>query len=173
MNARAKLSGPGGLEKQEEVRALAQSIWQSARPAASHPWLDSRGCPGAGLKQRNGRIIVPMFDFAGQLWNLQFIGPDGGARCLHGGRIFGVFHRIGDPQSDSVILAARFADAARAQSRDGGQALACVTPWNVRNVATIIRAFAPHARISFAPMHPERERPEAPSGFTGIEGGAQ
>lgn len=167
MNAVRSPSVGAMIAQQEEARALAVSIWDRAGPVDHHPWLSALGLSASGLRQRGDRIIVPLRDFTGALWNVQLIGPGGGARCLHGGRVFGLFYRLGDPNADHVTLAARFVDAASAHAARGVTALACVTPWNVRNVAMVLRALSPRVRIDYAPDA------SAGSALSSMNGGGQ
>lgn len=87
---------------EERVRTEAEAakdaldLWTSAEPASSdHPYLLRKQLYSKQLHQRGDRLLVPMFDATGNLWNLQRISPDGSKRFLRGARTEGLFTVIG------------------------------------------------------------------------------
>lgn len=71
--------------RHKEAAARAARIWASAEPAsASHPYLVRKGITPGIARQHLGALVLPVVDFTGQLWGLQFIQPDGSKRFLPG-----------------------------------------------------------------------------------------
>lgn len=80
---------------ESEAAVEALEMWQRAAPAsADHPYVVKKRLDPSPLRQLGDKLLVPMVDSAGKLWNLQRIGPDGTKRFLRGGRVEGLFHLI-------------------------------------------------------------------------------
>ena len=75
---------------------LAQPLWDKSAPASPrHPYATRKKLPVEGLREtRDGKLLLPLRDSAGMLWNLQRIFPDGKKRTLPGGRVTGLFYDI-------------------------------------------------------------------------------
>ena len=73
-------------EQEARHREAAQRgkwAWEHAKPAsASHEYLQRKGIAPGIARQRGGALVLPVQDFTGQLWGLQFIAPDSGKRFL-------------------------------------------------------------------------------------------
>lgn len=86
-------------KKQRQSERLGASrraweMWRAAKPAGDHPYLVRKGLPGIGLRERDGKLLVPMVDAAGTIWNVQTILADATKRFLKGGRVRGCFFEI-------------------------------------------------------------------------------
>lgn len=78
-----------------EAAVEALEMWGRAAPAsADHPYVMKKRLDPAPLRELDGKLLVPMVDSAGKLWNLQRIAGDGTKRFLRGGRVEGLFHLI-------------------------------------------------------------------------------
>src|SRR5205807_3004433 len=85
-------------KSQAKARARAAKIWDSAANAPSnHPYLATKGISAHGLRFDHDELVVPMYDSAGVLHNLQFIAADGAKNFLFGGRVTGCHHILGEP----------------------------------------------------------------------------
>jgi hypothetical protein len=85
-------------ERRHEAANKAAEIWQSAAPASNdHPYLVLKAVRAHGLRQTDGRLILPVHDSDGRLQSLQLIGADGVKRFLAGGRVAGGHHLIREP----------------------------------------------------------------------------
>ena len=82
----------------EDIRTATQarSMIDMASPAPpSHPYIRRKGIGHHGLLQdRAGRLVVPMRDAAGEVWNVQLIKGDGFKWYLKG-RKHGLWHMLG------------------------------------------------------------------------------
>lgn len=138
----------GRSARHDGAREAAQRLWNQSPPAGRHPWLNERGIAAHGLRQRSGRLLVPMTDVSGALWNLQFIGAGGATRMLHGGRIFGLFHRIGAACAGVQHIAEDYATAAMVHAETGEPCAVAFMLWNLRPVALSLRGISPRARLT-------------------------
>jgi putative DNA primase/helicase len=84
-------------EAQGAAAVLALARWSAAGPVdPRHAYLVRKGLTGEGLRQTGNRLLVPMHDTAGRLWNVQTIAPDGFKQFQRGGRIEGLLCIIGE-----------------------------------------------------------------------------
>jgi putative DNA primase/helicase len=84
-------------DRDQRGRVSAIERWHAAGPAeANHPYLVEKNLPADHrLRQFGDSLLVPMYDAAGDLWNLQRIYPDGSKR--YGlGRAAGLMLHLGD-----------------------------------------------------------------------------
>ena len=71
--------------RHKEAAARALRIWTDSAPAAArHPYLVRKGIAPGIARQHLGALVLPVVDFAGQLWGLQFIDEQGGKRFISG-----------------------------------------------------------------------------------------
>ena len=119
------------LHEQQEAAARCRARWERSNPAnASHPYLVRKRVPGEGLRQDGNRLLVPMFDADGVLWNLQAIAPDGSKRFATGGRQAGLFCVIGEP-GDVLLVGEGFATCAAARRASGYSAAVAFSAANL------------------------------------------
>lgn len=151
------MSAVDRVERQRGAASLAASLWQSSPAAGAHAYLSEHEIEAHGLRQRGGRLVVPMRDASGELWNLQFIGPGGGRpKMLHGGRVFGLFHLIGSP-GDRLHIAEDYATAARIFAHTGEPTAVAFALHNLRPVALSLREAFPAAKLTI--WLPDRRAP--------------
>ena len=72
----------------------AQELWSCAAPAMWHPYLKRKRVLPLGIRQRNDRLVIPMYDVAGHLRNCQTIDADGNKRFLPGGTTKALYYLI-------------------------------------------------------------------------------
>jgi RecA-family ATPase len=139
----------------ETVAATAREIWAKAQYANSaHGYLKKKGVGAHNLKvDHDGRLLVPLYDIDGNLWNLQTIAPDGSKRFLKGGRVKGLLHILGDrdPGAPGLVICEGLATAA--SIREACNTLQCAIAFNAGNLAPVARALRqswPAARIVIA-----------------------
>ncbi|MBF0310175.1 MAG: toprim domain-containing protein [Magnetococcales bacterium] len=122
----------------EEAALRATGIWQEAIPAdPRHPYLIRKYVQPHGIQQSRGALVVPVCDFEGRIWSLQFITPDGSKRFLSGGRKRGLFYRIGPDinPAGTLLLAEGFATAATLHEETGFPVLVAFDAGNLQPVA--------------------------------------
>lgn len=122
--------------KLEEVRAL----WKKALPASpDHPYLSKKEIPPHTCRvTKEGVLLVPGQNLAGQLLSLERIGKDGKKRHL--GIKKGAFCLIGNLEEEKpVVVAEGYATACTLSEISGFPALACFGATNVLEVVKLLK----------------------------------
>lgn len=94
--------------RQAELEASldARDMWSRAMPAdPQHPYAARKKLVAERLRQDGSKLLIPMLDAKGTLWNLQRISTDGAKRFLEGGRIHDLFMIIGEVSRESTEVA--------------------------------------------------------------------
>lgn len=127
----------------EVVSDTVAAIWESAAPAtADHPYLKRKGVGAHGARVTgDGRLIVPLYDDAGELSSLQYISADGDKKYHPGGATGGCFWSIGTDSGDVVYLAEGFATAATIHEVTNKAVFVAYSAANLVKVAGTIRKF--------------------------------
>lgn len=130
--------------RQQAAADFAQRLWHHS-PAANpaHAYLAAKRLQPHGLREHRGELLVPLFDAAGALVNLQRIGADGGKRFLFGGQVLGVFHLLGqvEPGRRLLVCEGWATGATLFEHYEGADAVACaMNAGNLRPVAQALRA---------------------------------
>ena len=124
-----------------EASLDAQEIWGSAMPArADHPYVAKKRIHPAPLRQAGDKLLVPMYDPEGKLWNLQRIAPDGSKRFLRGGRTESLFCIIAPEQlGQTVYIGEGYATLSAAHRASGEM---CVVAFSAKNLLPVARIWA-------------------------------
>jgi putative DNA primase/helicase len=132
----------GERQANERQAALdASEMWQRAKPAtADHGYIARKLIDPTPLRQLGSSLLVPMFDSAGLLWNLQRIAPDGEKRFLRGGRVVDLFCLIGEFKgATQASLGEGYATMDAAHQATG---MPCVVTFSTKNLPRVARIFA-------------------------------
>lgn len=133
--------------RHQEAREKAAAIWQAAQPATeNHPYIVRKGIKPHGVRAYKDALVVPMFDAAGELHNLQFVGADGQKRFLTGGQVKGCYFTIGKPDG-ALCIAEGYATGASIHEATGYAVAVAFNAGNLEAVAKALRAKFPEARI--------------------------
>ena len=163
----ASISAAMEAEAKKEAAGAAQAekLWKAGRPAhPKHAYLAKKGIKPGFLRQApagtiaimndgkrvaiGGRLLVPMRDVDGKLWNVQMIARDGGKMFLPG-RKKGLMTVIGKETDPSLPL--MFATGyATADTLHNTTALRTVVAFDDGNLMPVVHAV--HAK------HPERDK---------------
>ena len=94
-------------KNQEKAVGIARKDWAAAKPAPpDHPYLANKKVKAHNLRvHADGRLLVPMRDVTGELWNLQRIDATGEKKFLPGGRTTGLSYSIGPDPGEIVVIA--------------------------------------------------------------------
>lgn len=112
----------------------AERIFAASSDASpSHPYLIKKGIGPEGFRQEGRRLVVPMRDVAGKLWNVQRIGSDGFKAFLKGGRVDGLMWIVGKP--DGVVCIGEGAGTMAAVRRATGHAV--VAAFSAKNLEPV------------------------------------
>jgi putative DNA primase/helicase len=137
----------------EDAATLARRMWAEASVSGQSGYLVRKAVRAYGVRfMRDGTLLVPMIDSAGELQNLQRIASskpsDGRPEKLYlpGGRKSGLLHWIGDPYGAKVLLLAEgYATAASVHEATGRPVAVAFDAGNLVHVAREVRARAPAA----------------------------
>ncbi|KEO87818.1 hypothetical protein EH30_00110 [Erythrobacter sp. JL475] len=132
--------------KQDAAAKQAQALWKAAIGAdPAHGYLTAKGLAPFGIRQSGAALLVPMFDPAFAIWNLQRIAPDGGKRFLSGGRVDGLFwpHAMhladGRASPGPLVIGEGFATVAAIHEATGYAVAAAMSARNLEPVARAMR----------------------------------
>ena len=138
-----------------DAAARALRIWKDSAPASpAHPYLVRKGIAPGIARESRGALVLPVKDFTGQLWGLQFIAPDSGKRFLSGMKKSGCYIPIGGRLDDSraIYLVEGWATGMTIQAmKPTVQVAACCDAGNLLSVATEARRRFPALDIVIAP----------------------
>lgn len=131
----------------EAAAARAAALWDGAAPAsAAQPYLVRKGMAPDGLREHAGRLLVPMRDVPGRLWNVQRIAPDGSKWFLPGARVGGVAWWRGKP-GPTIAIGEGAATMAAVHAATGWCAVAAMMSGNLLAAALAVRVASPNARL--------------------------
>lgn len=137
-------------EAQSNAAQIARQRLAQAVPAiAGHPYLSRKRIAPERLWRAGDRLLVPMADDRGIVWNVQSIAPDGDKRFLKGGRTKGVFWRAGKAV-DRLVIGEGMATVAAIRRATGLPVIAALSAHNLPTVANMIRAQCPDLHIIIA-----------------------
>lgn len=143
--------------KQDAAAKQAHALWAAAgRADPAHGYLAAKGLAPFGVRQSGVALLVPMFDPAFRIWNLQRIAPDGGKRFLSGGRIDGLFwpHAMhlanGRASPGPLVIGEGFATVAAIHEATGYAVAAAMSARNLEPVARAMRGLFPARQIIIA-----------------------
>lgn len=158
------------LARHERRAAWAAKIWESAKPAEYHKYLEIKHIRAHGIRYveqlewrtyhdnnpinitlRNA-LIIPSRDIRARLWNLQIILTEENEILgtnklfLPGAKMNGLFHYIGKRTKD-ICLAEGYATAATIHEATGYRSIAAFSAGNLPYVAKNVREVFPDGRI--------------------------
>jgi putative DNA primase/helicase len=134
-------------KRADDTAGKARALWAAAEVEGSSPYLRRKGVQAHGLRfMRDGTLLVPMKDAAGQLQNVQRIAPtrpaDGSPekRFLAGGRKTGLFHLVGRLEGAGLVLLAEgYATGATLHEATGHPVAVAFDAGNLVHVARELR----------------------------------
>lgn len=145
--AEAKAKRQAERERSEtEAATEASEMWSRAAPAsADHAYAAKKRLDPSPLRELDGKLLVPMVDAAGKLWNLQRIAGDGTKRFLRGGRTDGLFCLVGYDSKDArtFCIGEGYATMAAVHRASGHPCIVCFSAKNMAAVARLWNAARP------------------------------
>ena len=126
--------------EQAEAAGKAATIWEAAKPApVDHPYLIQKVIEPNGARLQNDALVIPMRD-GGEIYSVQFIGPDGKKRFLTDGRVTGCYFSIGNPKGAAALcIAEGFATGATIHAATGHPVAVAFNAGNLGAVAKAMR----------------------------------
>lgn len=137
------------LETQRKAAIKAVNLWRDATPVISHPYLERKQIQPHQLRiNRAGALLVPIYNQAGLIVNLQFINADGSKRFLSGGQKRGCFGVIGSHTDNNTILICEgWATGASLNEHSDLFTVVALDAGNLVPVAQCWRRLRPNAKI--------------------------
>lgn len=134
--------------KHAEARERACKLWNEARPARSHDYLEAKGIKPYCARTLSGLLVLPVQDFDGTLHSLQFISRDGTKKLLSGAKKKGHFIPVRWAGADRLLICEGFATGASlAEIEPGSDVLAAIDAGNLLHVACEARRRFPGREI--------------------------
>ncbi|EDS3795908.1 DNA primase, partial [Salmonella enterica subsp. enterica serovar Bredeney] len=144
--------------------ALAVRLMEKTRPASGNAYLTHKGFPGhecvmltathktGGVTFRAGDMVVPLYDNAGALVNVQLINSDGLKRTLKGGAVKGTCHIIGGQKQAGkrLWIAEGYATALTVHHLTGETVMVALSSVNLLSLASLARQKHPACQIVLA-----------------------
>jgi putative DNA primase/helicase len=141
-------------ERREAERMLAEreasrdaaEMWERAAPAdPQHGYVTRKLIDPTPLRQLGNRLLVPMYDVEGRLWNLQRIAPDGEKRFLKGGRVDDLFCIIGEfsRAGEQCVIGEGYATVSAAHASSGYPGVVAFNSPNLLRVARLWNGLRP------------------------------
>lgn len=128
-------------DNERQAALDASELWQRAGPAsADHAYVERKRLNPAPLRQHGDTLLVPMFDQAGLLWNLQRISPTGEKRFLRGGRVDDLFCFIGS--FDGAVEAAIGEGYATMDAVNQAAGIPAIVAFSAKNMPRVSRLWA-------------------------------
>jgi len=135
-------------KRHNTARIKAQDTWSKAVPATEHPYLSDKQVKSYGLKIHNGKLVVPIMDYAGVINSLEFINSDGDKLFLPGGRKKGLFYTI--PGDEKIVICEGYSTGASVHEATGFTVIVAMDAGNLLPVAEAWRKSNPTAEIIIA-----------------------
>ena len=143
---------------------LAVKLMEKTRTASGNAYLTRKGFPGhecvmltathktGGVTFRAGDMVVPLYDDAGALVNVQLINSDGLKRTLKGGAVKGASHTIeGKKQAGKRLwIAEGYATALTVHHLTGETVMVALSSVNLLSLASLARQKYPACKIVLA-----------------------
>jgi putative DNA primase/helicase len=167
--AEAKKARREEKQRSETEAALeAREMWNRAQPASeTHGYIAKKRLNPSPLRELDGKLLVPMFDAQGHLWNVQRIASDGTKRFLRGGRTDGLFCLVGydvrDPRT--YCIGEGYATMAAVHRASGHP---CIVTFSAKNMAAVARLWN-SARPDLNYIVCADDDPDNPHGNVGLK----
>jgi putative DNA primase/helicase len=143
-------------QKQEvQQAAVARSVqaqWEALPPApADHPYLVRKGVQPHGIRIKDGSLVVPLRDIAGQLWSWQTIDPEGRKLFHRGGRTKGLFFTFAQPgqleAANTILICEGWATGATLHETLALPVVAAMNAGNLLPAASALREKFPEVKL--------------------------
>lgn len=131
----------------KQAAEFAQFLYESADPAdPSHPYLDRKQVRVNDLRQKEGRLIIPVYDENGDIQTLQRIDESGKKLFLQDGKASGGYYTIGNP-TDIILISEGYATADSLNKATDYMSYVAFNAGNLPAVTAIARAKHPESTI--------------------------
>lgn len=131
----------------------AQKIWQEAIPEDNqHTYLIRKKVAAYGIRQLDGKLIIPLYNTEQEIHTLQFISPQGKKSFLSGGAKKSHFFVIGtmvesDQPTDKIYLCEGYATGATIHAVTLAPVVIAFDAGNLLSVAEVLKQNYAHSEI--------------------------
>ncbi|MFU8790428.1 MAG: toprim domain-containing protein [Methylobacter sp.] len=135
--------------RHDDAANKARHTWSNAKAVSEqsqHPYLINKRIQPHGLRAFSGVLVVPIYDEAKRMVNLQLIQADGTKRFLSGGKKKGCFSVIGKA-GEVIQICEGYATGASLHESTGHFAVVALDAGNLEAVAVIMRKLYPTCQI--------------------------
>lgn len=151
--AEKKLKDQERLGRWEELSRAAmqkyKEVWPKDTPVLNENYLDTKGlwnfpkpvkldCEWTADNFKNARLMLPMRDTLGKLWNIQFLSTKGFKSNISKGRTQGLFNLIGET-TKRLYVCEGFSTAMTVHLATGAQSLCAFGLTNISHVLNELR----------------------------------
>lgn len=146
------------LQREEEVRQKQATAARRAREiygraglaSTDHPYLSGKNIRPHRIRVMDGRLVIPIYDDADEIVNVQYIFADGTKRFLAGGRKRGCFHFMSQFHfaPHLVFIGEGYATMASVYEATAATSITAFDCGNLKPVALALRRKFPDARIA-------------------------
>jgi len=138
--------------RQAAVARSVQAQWEALPPApADHPYLVRKGVRPHGIRIKDGSLVVPLRDIAGQLWSWQTIDPEGRKLFHRGGRTKGLFFTFAQPgqleAANTILICEGWATGATLHETLALPVVAAMNAGNLLPAASALREKFPEVKL--------------------------
>ena len=134
------------VRSEAEAAKDAHEIWAAAGSAnPDHGYVARKRLDPSCFRQQGNRLLVPMFDASGAMWNLQRIDEDGAKRFLKGARTDGLFFVLGQftMRGETACIGEGVATMAAVHRSSGFPSIAAFSAKNIPAIARLWNAARP------------------------------
>ena len=138
-------------QQYRDTAKRCQDQIMKSTPAYNHGYLTLKQLlPFQGLYVSDNKLLIPLRDIHGKVWNIQSIWPNTKKLFSKGGRTKGLFHIVNHqtlPYEGKVYIAEGYATAASLYIDTQVPSVAAMTANNLKNVAMVLREHRPQLDI--------------------------
>ena len=135
-------------QKQQAAAVEAMKLWQQAKPASSHPYLNRKQVQPHGIRQSGDALIIPMYRDR-EVRSVQRIFSTGQKRFLKDGDTCATYYPIGQ-LNGRLWIAEGFATSASIYEVTGNAVACAFSGINMTKVAKLFRKQYPDLDIRIA-----------------------
>ena len=138
--------------EQNKAAKRAQTMWERSVKCDIHPYLEAKGVPSHGLKQKDNVLIIPVYNINGAVQTLQMINEEGKKKFMPGGKTKGGYFPIGiDLLAEATVInyAEGYATGASYYADHQQPVIVAFNAGNLAPVAEAIFALYPQAKHVF------------------------
>ena len=150
-------------DARQKAAVQAKMLVNAARKAAGNAYLEKKGwadkealtLQGNGLRVGGvdfaaGDLVIPLYDFSGNLVNAQLINGSGAKRMLAGGQVTGAAHHFEGKDSTVIWMAEGYATGLTIHALTGETVYLALSANNFPNLAECMREKYPDAVLLMA-----------------------